>query len=254
MMKKQISGGLAGILAMVLLAGCAKGIDNPENYKTIVDDYAVFTLEQDGDSAAFDEALGAVGLYLEDYDDNSLQNARSIVEKTLNNMEAEAADTPSYELSSDLGALLNEYGLDEEEYVINANMRVSYLSEYIDSLKTLQYYLDLELQEDRDLLRDDLEFLYQFQTACQTCERGYYYYSINYWFAGWEGSQKEYVEEKVIRHLKSYAAENAVWEDNREAVEQKMSLYLDQIQELGNRMQEHIGRSREELYRMEQTQ
>ena len=37
------------------------------------------------------------------------------------------------------------------------------------------------------------------------------------------------MEEKVIKNLKSYGAENPVWEDSREAVEQKMNLYLDQM-------------------------
>ena len=90
-----------------------------------------------------------------------------------------------------------------------------------------------------------------FQRDSQTCEKGFYYYSINYWFAGWEGDQKAYVEEKVIKNLKSYGAENPVWEDSREAVEQKMNLYLDQMEELQYRLEEHIGRSQEELYQME---
>ena len=45
------------ILAGALLAGCGNKADARENYRQIVDDYAVFTLEQDGDSAAYDKAL-----------------------------------------------------------------------------------------------------------------------------------------------------------------------------------------------------
>jgi len=59
------------------------------------------------------------------------------------------------------------------------------------------------------------------------------------------------VEEKVIKNLKSYEAENPVWEDSRDAVEQKMNLYLDQMEELQYRLEEHIGRSQEDLYQME---
>ena len=56
----------------------------------------------------------------------------------------------------------------------------------------------------------------------------------------------------MIRNLKSFAAENPIWEDSRDAVEQKMNLYLDQLEELQYRLEEHIGASREELYQMDQ--
>lgn len=239
------------ILASALLAGCGKEADDRENYRKIVDDYAVFTLEQDGDSAAYDKALEAVGIYLENDGGDSLENARSAVSDTIGRMEEDAGQPVSYELSEELAATLAEYGVDQEEYTINANMRAAYLSDYIESLKTLRYYLEPESKEERDLLRDDLEFLYGVQRDSQTCEKGFYYYSINYWFAGWDGDQKAYVEEKVIKNLKSYRAENPVWEDSRDAVEQKMNLYLDQMEELQYRLEEHIGRSQEELYQME---
>lgn len=239
------------ILASALLAGCGKEADDRENYRKIVDDYAVFTLEQDGDSAAYDKALEAVGIYLENDGGDSLENARSAVSDTIGRMEEDAGQPVSYELSEELAAILAEYGVDQEEYTINANMRAAYLSDYIESLKTLRYYLEPESKEERDLLRDDLEFLYGVQRDSQTCEKGFYYYSINYWFAGWDGDQKAYVEEKVIKNLKSYRAENPVWEDSRDAVEQKMNLYLDQMEELQYRLEEHIGRSQEELYQME---
>ena len=239
------------ILASALLAGCGKEADDRENYRKIVDDYAVFTLEQDGDSAAYDKALEAVGIYLENDGGDSLENARSAVSDTIGRMEENAGQPVSYELSEELAAILAEYGVDQEEYTINANMRAAYLSDYIESLKTLRYYLEPESKEERDLLRDDLEFLYGVQRDSQTCEKGFYYYSINYWFAGWDGDQKAYVEEKVIKNLKSYRAENPVWEDSRDAVEQKMNLYLDQMEELQYRLEEHIGRSQEELYQME---
>ncbi|MBS5606491.1 MAG: hypothetical protein KHX84_19280 [Enterocloster asparagiformis] len=251
MRKTGFGGALLAILAGALLAGCGNKADARENYRRIVDDYAVFTLEQDGDSAAYDKALEAVGIYLENDDGDSLEKARSAVSDTIGRMEEDAGQTVSYELSEELAAILAGYGVDQEEYAINANMRSAYLSDYIENLKTLQYYLELESQEERDLLRDDLEFLYGFQRDSQTCEKGFYYYSINYWFAGWEGDQKAYVEEKVIKNLKSYGAENPVWEDSREAVEQKMNLYLDQMEELQYRLEEHIGRSQEELYQME---
>lgn len=239
------------ILASALLAGCGKEADDRENYRKIVDDYAVFTLEQDGDSAAYDKALEAVGIYLENDGGDSLENARSAVSDTIGRMEEDAGQPFSYELSEELAAILAECGVDQEEYTINANMRAAYLSDYIESLKTLRYYLEPESKEERDLLRDDLEFLYGVQRDSQTCEKGFYYYSINYWFAGWDGDQKAYVEEKVIKNLKSYRAENPVWEDSRDAVEQKMNLYLDQMEELQYRLEEHIGRSQEELYQME---
>ncbi|RGX24632.1 hypothetical protein [Enterocloster asparagiformis] len=251
MRKTGFGGALLIILASALLAGCGKEADDRENYRKIVDDYAVFTLEQDGDSAAYDRALEAVGSYLENDSGDSLENARKVVSDTLEQMESDADKAVSYELSEELAAVLAEYGVDQEEYAINANMRAAYLSDYIESLKTLRYYLEPESKAERDLLRDDLEFLYGFQRDSQTSEKGFYYYSINYWFAGWDGDQKAYVEEKVIKNLKSYEAENPVWEDSRDAVEQKMNLYLDQMEELQYRLEEHIGRSQEDLYQME---
>lgn len=252
-MKRRIAGiFMPVLLAAALLAGCGSGEKTQENYKKIVDDYAVFTLEQDQDSADYDKALEAVGQYLKDYDGDSLKAARTEVAETLDRMKTAAAETPPYELSGDLADILTEYGVDQEEYAINGNMRASYLSDYIESLKNVQYYLELEPQSSRDLLRDELEFLCQFQLDSHECEKGFYYYSINYWFAGWDGDQRAYVEEKVIRNLKSFAAENPIWEDSRDAVEQKMNLYLDQLEELQYRLEEHIGASREELYQMSQ--
>ncbi|MCD7907879.1 MAG: hypothetical protein LUH04_09430, partial [Clostridium sp.] len=189
-MKTRIVGiFMPALLAAALLAGCGSGEKTQENYKKIVDDYAVFTLEQDQDSADYDKALEAVGQYLKDYDGDSLKAARTEVADTLDRMKTAAAETPPYELSGDLADILTEYGVDQEEYAINGNMRASYLSDYIESLKNLQYYLELEPQSSRDLLRDELEFLCQFQLDSHECEKGFYYYSINYWFAGWDGEQ-----------------------------------------------------------------
>ena len=145
------------LLAGALLAGCGNKADARENYRQIVDDYAVFTLEQDGDSAAYDKALEAVGIYLENDDGDSLEKARRAVSDTIGRMEEDAGQAVSYELSEELAAVLAGYGVDQEEYTINANMRSAYLSDYIENLKTLQYYLELESQEERDLLRDTLK-------------------------------------------------------------------------------------------------
>lgn len=84
------------ILASALLAGCGKEADDRENYRKIVDDYAVFTLEQDGDSAAYDRALEAVGSYLENDSGDSLENARKVVSDTLEQMESDADKAVSY--------------------------------------------------------------------------------------------------------------------------------------------------------------
>ncbi|HIZ80188.1 MAG TPA: hypothetical protein IAA17_10420 [Candidatus Lachnoclostridium stercorigallinarum] len=239
-----------GLAAAVSASGCSGGRD--VGYRKLVDDFAAVTLAQDQDSAAYDQALAAVGAYLEDSGEETLSAARRAVTETRIQMEEDGAALTPYELDEDLAAVLEDYGLDPEEYVINADMRAGYLSGYAESLKNLEFYLEHESADQESVTRPALEFLYDFRRDYQECTRGFCFYGINYWFAGWEGEALDYVRSQVTDRLRSFVTEESVWEDSREGVERKLDLYLRRMEECQQEFQEYLGEAQEDLYRLEQ--
>lgn len=221
-------------------------------YKKIVDDFWSVITVQDQDSASYDRALEAVGAYLEDSGPESLKTAQDAVKDTIAQMEADAQTIVPCELDEDFSQLLREYGIDPEEYKINADMRSGYLAGFLNSLDYLDYYLDQEAVTD--ITREDLEFTYDYDLREQKLLRAYCFSSVNYWFAEWEPEAVDYVKEQVADRLVSFKTEDSVWEDSRSAVERRGNLYLDEIEKMLDEWTEFIGERQELLYQMEKEQ
>ena len=246
---------LLAALAVGLMLACLAGCGEKDGgYRILVDDFAEITLAQDGDSAAYDRALGAVRAYLENPGEETLQYALSEVTEVREQMEADGANLKPYELREELVPVLESYGLDREEYVINADMRASYLSGYVESLKNLEFYLELAEITGPENPSSTLEFLYGFRSEYQSYTRDFCYYGINYWFADWEGEELAYVQEQVLDHLKSFGTDGAVWENSREGAERKLDLCLGQMEECQRGFEEYLGEIQRELYEMEAEQ
>ena len=230
-------------------SGSGKEAEADNGYKKIVDDFwSVITL-QDQDSASYDRALEAVGAYLEDSGPESLKTAQDVVKETIAQMEEDAQAIVPCELDETFSQLLSEYGIDPEEYKINAVMRSGYLAGYLNSLDYLDYYLDQEAVTD--ITREDLEFTYSYDVREQKLLRSYCFSSVNYWFAEWEPEAVDYAKEQVADRLVSFKTEDSVWEDSRSAVERRGNLYLDEIEKMIDEWADFIGERQELLYQME---
>lgn len=240
----------AVLLTMVVLivgaVGCASGGSTDiEERKAIIDDYAKILLLQDKDSAGFDEALAAVGEYLENPTAQQKETAMEALEDTISQMEADSADSASYEVSQELGQMLENQGISLVEYRLNADSRYTYLQGFAQDLAYLQEFL--EYADEGEAFMKDLEMTYYFMSEEQKLMQSYNYTGVNYWFAGWGDEETAYVREQVFDKLKSFSAEDAQWRDSQDEVEADMNAYLDEVEALYDDWTAYIGASWEEL-------
>lgn len=250
-MKKQKNRRveIAVFSAVFLLAGCAGDEERPSGYRDIVDDYAEILLNQDADSAGYDEALLAVGAYLENPGEDELLEAETAVKDAISRLEEAEESFEPKTLDGNFSKLLKEYGIEPEEYMMMADERAEYLYDYVSSLKAFEEYLSYEKEDD--LTRDALKAAYEMASKEQEVWRAYHYCGINYWFAGWEEEETDYVRQKAHDNLQSFSAEQEAWQDDRDAVEQRMTFYLNQMEELMQERADDLGERQEELYQME---
>lgn len=241
---------LAAFLTASGVGGCASGSDssNIEERKAIIDDYAGILLLQDEDSAGFDEALAAVGGYLESPTAQQKKAVMEVLEDTISQMEADSADCKSYEASQEFGQMLEKQGISLVEYQMNADSRYTYLQDYIQDLEFLQEFL--EYSDEGEAFMQDLKMTYYFMSEEQKQMQGYNYTGVNYWFAGWGEEETAYVKEQVLDKFKSFSAEDAQWKESRDDVEAAMNAYLDEVEELYDDWTAYIGESWEELNQM----
>lgn len=240
------------ITALLLLTGCKSG-KTSDDYMTIVDDLALIALQQDQDSAAYDKVLDAIGDYIENSGPEKLVQTLALTGASIKQMEADSGESVPYEMNEDFSELLVKYGIDPEEYRINANIRSAYLAGYLESLKLLEFYLENEQFGELQITRDGLTSTYLRAEEEQRCERAFNYYGINYWFAEWDKKGTAYAQEKIVDHLESFVTEECVWETSRPAVERKLDLYLDQIAAIADEITEFHGESQERLYEEQQS-
>lgn len=246
-MKKQM--GFAAFAMVFLLAGCAGKPDQETAYREIVDDYAKILLKQDADSAEYDKALLAIGSYLNQPGQKTLSEAETAVNLAANWMEAETDSFEQKTLEEDFSKLLKEYRIEPEEYMMMADERVEDLYDYASSLQAFAEYLNFEKEDD--LTRAAFQASYEMAAREQEVWRAYHYCGINYWFAGWEEEAADYVRQEVHDNLQSFSAEGEAWQDDRDAVEQRMTFYLNQMEELVKERSDDLGERQEEMYRME---
>ena len=239
-------------------AGDGAGTDTRElpkvnqDYREIVDDMASVILLMDQDSLAYDEILAEVGLYVADPQGRGAEETRALVQASIADFEAAAREAAPYEMDEDFAGLLTEWGIDPEEYQMNADARESNLVRYITMLQTIDAFLEMDAWYENTEADSDFAYMYEYDLREQESTRGYEYYSANYWFADWEEEPAAYAKEQIIDKLQSFVTEESVWESSREAVEQKMLVYLERLEDQTEEMAAHIGQEQEELYRLEQ--
>lgn len=240
----------AGIIIAVGITGCTSSKNQEElaQRKAIVDNYAEIILLQDQDSANYDKALSAVEAYLADPSTEQKNVAQDTIQDMAAQMETDSAACESYEISEELGQMLEAHQISRIEYQMNADSRYTYLQDYIQDLTYLEEYLSYA--DEGDAFMEDLQVTYRFMEEEQRLMRQYNGIGINYWFAGWGEEETAYIRQEVLNQLTSFLTEDMQWQDSRDAVEESMNACLDQVEELYNEWTAYIGESWEELNQM----
>lgn len=241
---KVLMMAITAMFLTISLASCGQSSQSGD-YERLVDGFGEIFLLQDGDSAAFDEALAAVGRFLEDDTLLNLKDAENAVEACLEQFSQISSTYESPATDAAFDNILKAYGIEPEEFRIEADMRVSSALQYMDSLNMLAVYLDYE---NRNTLgRDAFVFLYEQTVRIQEYSRRFSYYGINYYFAGLEGTALDYAREQVITQLRSFYFEDLAWETDRDVIEAKGLAYLNQMEAEQEKVSEEIGRQQKKL-------
>ncbi|MCD7922162.1 MAG: hypothetical protein LUG27_06960 [Clostridiales bacterium] len=168
------------------------------------------------------------------------------IEAAMEEMEDRRDSVGTYTVSSEMSALLEDYGIMPEEVESFGNTRDSDLYNYLLSLETV--YGCFLYAEEFSFQYENLSYYYELDMGIHESERGYYYYGcLNYWFAEWEEEQVDLVREQVIDQLKDYLPETYTWETDPDVVEQKVMLYLDEVEAYLENMTERLGEQIESL-------
>ncbi len=217
----------------------------------IIEDFKEIIMAQDEDSALYDQVLMAAGEYAEKRDEESLLKAKACMEETIGQFEAriEECQNSAYEMEPSFRELLMDYGINPEEYQMHADLRASYLVGYQDSTSLLLSIL--ERGESGAQIEALFEQLYLQDAAVQEYMRKSHFYEINYFFCEWEEEAVESLEQEVLSKLQSFTAQGQPWETKKEAVEQKMTVYLEELEDVVEQLSGKIGEEQEKLYRME---
>lgn len=247
--KAAVFGMLGG--AVIALSACGSGNrkKEAEDRKTIVDDYAQIMMLQDQDSQAYDQVLEEIGAYLEQPDSDKQEKLLELMENTIQDMEKLTDSYVPYQADQEFAKLLDENGISSAEYEMNANGRYQMLAMYIQDLTFLEFYV--ESADYDEIAMNELDEAYKEYVENQKDMQGYNYTGVNYWFAGWEAEDVEYVKEQVLKRFLSFSVENPVWETERDAVEVRMNTYLNRIEERLDQSAERLGEKQERLYELE---
>ncbi|MCD8133553.1 MAG: hypothetical protein LUE19_06840 [Clostridiales bacterium] len=236
-------GTVCVIAGMTAVLSACQGTVN-DDCQEIVQEYAGLFLEMDEDGYLYSSALEAVGDYLSG--DTSQTEALETLDAVMEEMEDRRDSVGTYTVSSEMSALLEDYGIMPEEFESFGNTRDSDLYNYLLSLETV--YGCLLYAEEFSFQYENLSYYYELDTGIHESERGYYYYGcLNYWFAEWEEEQVDLVREQVINQLKDYLPETYIWETDPDVVEQKVMLYLDEVEAYLENMTERLGEQTESL-------
>lgn len=250
------------VIVVGLLSGCGAGKGSSASsaedkaayapgadFCAVADEFSQLYLAFDGDGYRFDQALEAVNAYLGG--EMTQEEAVSVLEKTRKTCEEEMEGLEEFAVSDAFAAKLSACGISAEEYKAFGNSRKNELYHQIIGILTMLEYLESaeELQESYE----DLQFFFLSNTAEQDCMRGYYYYGcFNYWFVQANEAEKAYLEERVTSRINAYLPEDPVWYKDQEEVEERVMLYLDELELVNGQAAKHLGQAQEELYGMQQ--
>lgn len=217
----------------------------------IIEEFGKIILQQDKDSLLYDQVLKIVGTYIKNQDKDSFLATKTYLEEAIGQFEEriEECITSRYEMTQSFRELLMEYQIEPEEYQMHADLRSSYLVSYQDSTSLLLSIL--EAQENEYRTEELFEKIYEQNVAVQECMRKSHFYEINYFFCEWEEDAIEQLEEEVISKLQSFTAQGQPWETKKEVIEQKISIYLEKLEDVVEQLSEEIGEEQEKLYQME---
>lgn len=220
-----------------------------KDFKYVAEEFGKVILAQDADSAVMDEAIQAVGAYLDSSSDETLLEAWDILETSKETLLKRKENFVPYETDKEGMNKFKKCGISFEEFSMLDTTHVSTLSDYIFNIENLQIYIGYELTEDP--MREDLKECYEFVMEYNENNKGYMGCGINYWFAGVDEQEKAYLDEYILNHIQSFKVKDIVWEDTREAVERRLTIYLDELEDLLLESAIDVGQEESELREFE---
>lgn len=220
-----------------------------EDFYQVTENFSQLFFALDSDGARYDRVLDTVNQYLSE--EISQQQAVEILEQVINEFEQTINTLDLITINRQLTENLRGCGISPEEYEAFANSRQ-------DSLQSLQIrtYTLLDYLQNAHVLEDsleDLRFTYEADAAEQDSLRGYYYYGcLNYWFTGADETERDYLQQTVINQLKAYIPDDPIWYDDPVLVEERVTLYLNDLEKVLDLVSVHLGEQQTELYQEEQ--
>ena len=216
-MKKR----LAGIIGMMLVTVCAlsgcsgkseKTEEVSEDFKKIVDEYAVITLRKDGESALIDKAYAAVSEYLDHPGPDQLEATAQEIEDSYAQLYDQYDQLEDYQMPEDISGLIEDYGIYYEDFMLYATEEKSEIADYIQNLLNLYEYLGYEAT---DLpMTEEMTFHFNMVDQMQQIQRKYMYTSVKFLFAGRSEAEVAYVQEDMTDKVFSFIFDGHEWENN----------------------------------------
>ncbi len=247
MKKKMMKLGVFTLLT-ALLTGCTAKNKVSEEFKEIVESFSDIYLTLDADGHRVDKALDAVGAYLEE--GTSYEDTAKVLEDAITEIDQASKNQKEFVVDEEMAELLRAYDISPEEYREFGNFRTYELNNQSQTIFILLEYVtyaDLSEEDYNNLVR-----AYELQTEYQKEMKIYYYYMcLNYWFKSATEPEKEYLQEQVMKNIKSYQPENSVWYTDEKELEDAVALCLDRIEANNEEWVVHLAGQRESLYDME---
>ena len=249
-MKKR----LAGIIGMMLVTVCAlsgcsgkseKTEEVSEDFKKIVDEYAVITLRKDGESALIDKAYAAVSEYLDYPGPDQLEVTAQAIEDSYAQLYDQYDQLEDYQMPEDISGLIEDYGIYYEDFMLYATEEKSEIADYIQNLLNLYEYLGYEAT---DLpMTEEMTFHFNMVDQMQQIQRKYMYTSVNFWFAGRSEAEVAYVQEAVTDKFVSFISDGHEWDNDQKNVEDRLNAYLDEMADMRLEWDIYLGEREAEL-------
>lgn len=213
-------------------------------YQLIVDEHAKIFLPIDEDAYEVELALSCVDNYLSG--EASLDDTLNKVQVSLDTLETKLNTLENYTISPELYDILLEYDMEPEGFEVFGNSRHNSLQGYINTLNCI--FQLLEGSDEFDSRYQDLLFMHNIEQAILDNERSYYFYGyVNDWFRDWEEEPMAYVQTYILDELKFCSSDKFIWETDHEVILQKVSIYLQAVEDCTTEMIEYIAKISEDV-------